>query len=406
MKQLSAERNVTWILSLFVISIFSACEEPEYPESIWEGDDVGEAYPSISLVQPEDGSLAGVGEVTIIGENFSADSADNIVFFDGSLATILSASEMELLVRAPDLSGDSLTIKVAVTGAFEFAEYHPYKLEPAVTEYGAFGEFDDIYAMAMDTDENLYISIYARTITMVDSTEEKSEYASWGGPPLILAGMKMGPDGYLYFAANRTQLYRINPDDGSRETFAVFEEKVLDLDFDSDLNLYAAGKEGRVFLTTPEGDTATVAQYDTEIEFNCVRVFGDHVYLTGESPTQKAIWRNEIEDGGTLGPGELVFDWDEFAGDLGPSIQAITFAEDGTLFIGSNREEALYALEPPYSESTPEPLYPQVLVPPASWLSWGNGKYLYVNRHSDDTAQRRVLKVNMKQEGAPYYGRQ
>lgn len=394
------------VVSGLAIFAFFACEAPDYPENIWNPDDRGKLSPSISLVEPEDGSLAGVGEVSITGENFSAELEDNMVFFDGSLATLLSASETKLEVLAPDLTGDSIIVKVAVAGAFQFAEYSPYKLETAVEEYGEFGEFDDVNAMAMDSGENLYVSLYSRTITVVDSSGEKSEYASWSGPPLTATGMKIGPDNYLYFTANRNDLYRINPNDFSRETFAKFEEKVIDLDFDAGLNIYAAGKEGKVFVATPDGDTATVAVYDEDVEFNCVRVFGDHVYLTGSSSTQRGIWRHEILSDATLGPSELVFDWREFAGDLGPAIQAITFAANGDMFIGVDSEEALYVLVTPYETSTPQPFYPEVLIPPASWLTWGNGDHLYINRHSTDASQRRVLKVNMKQEGAPYHGRQ
>ncbi|MFQ6616325.1 MAG: IPT/TIG domain-containing protein [Fidelibacterota bacterium] len=396
----------TLIFSFVAALVLIGCEEPDYPENIWDPGDTGNPSPSISAVQPVDGSLAGIGEVTIIGENFSPVLDDNMVFFDGSVATLLTGSETQLEVQVPDLTGDSITIKVAVAGAFEFAEYSPYKLEAAVEEYGGFGEFDDVNAMAMDSEENLYVSLYSRNITVVDTSGEKSTYATWSGPPLTATGMKMGPDGFLYFAANRDVLYRINPDDFSRETFVEFEEKVSDFDFDADLNLYAAGKKGRVFLATPGGDTATVARYDEDMEFNCVRVFGSHVYLTGTSLTEEGIWRHEITGGATLGDAELVFDWGTFAGDLGPAIQAITFAASGDMFIGVDRDEALYILQTPHETSTPEPFYSTVLTSPGSWLSWGNGEHLYVNRHSDDAAERRVLKVNMMREGAPYYGRQ
>jgi hypothetical protein len=44
-----------------------------------------------------------------------------------------------------------------------------------------------------------------------------------------------------------------------------------------------------------------------------------------------------------------------------------------------------------------------VLVPPISYMAWGNNEFLYLINRIEET--NRVLKVDTRMEGAEYYGR-
>ena len=56
------------ILSLFRIIlpislVMFSCEDPNYPENIWDEDDQGNASPSISSVEPGGSAFAGIDKI-------------------------------------------------------------------------------------------------------------------------------------------------------------------------------------------------------------------------------------------------------------------------------------------------------------------------------------------------------
>lgn len=411
MERIISRRNAQWISTFLTMALFSACEEPDYPENIWNPDDQGGPTPVITSVEPDSGKVfAGVDTIRIKGGNFSL--VENHVFFEGLEATIFSTSEAELVVEAPIMIGDSLTIKVSIQGAYLFGEYYPYKLQAASLDYYSFGESEIAYGMAMDNDENLYVSIDpGQKIVKVTPDGETSEYGTTSFP--YSAKMKMGPEGYLYCirVEKNKKLFRIPPGGGSSESFESFPEKVYDFDFDSDGNLYAGGEDSTLFRLTPGGDIKAVAVYPDQVEIRFVRVFDGYVYITGQytgddsTVVQEGIWRNLIINADTLDTTEFVFDWGEFADPDRPQITGITFSLDGDIYIGADKDEAIYVLQPPYDE-LPQPLYPNILEPPSNRLCWGNDDFLYVNRWDEKALVSRVIRIDTRKDGAPYYGRE
>ena len=120
--------------------IFS-CEDPNYPENIWDENDQGNASPSISSVEPE-AAFAGIDTLTINGQNFSENTSENLVYFNNMLGEVINATSTSLRVITPNLVSDSVKIRVAVQGAFLFADHsslytltaivHPYKSNKVV----------------------------------------------------------------------------------------------------------------------------------------------------------------------------------------------------------------------------------------------------------------------------------
>ena len=72
--------------------IFS-CEDPNYPENIWDENDQGNASPSISSVEPE-AAFAGIDTLTINGQNFSENTSENLVYFNTVSYTHLTLPTM------------------------------------------------------------------------------------------------------------------------------------------------------------------------------------------------------------------------------------------------------------------------------------------------------------------------
>ena len=140
-------------------------------------------------------------------------------------------------------------------------------------------------------------------------------------------------------------------------------------------------------------------------------MFDGYVFIsaeyTGDDSTEvfRGIWRYQILDAaGNLGEGELYFDWSAHAGEDGPAVLSMTFSEDGDLYLGMDKDQAITILHP---DKTTDFLYPEILKPPSSYLCWGEDKYLYINRHDEsDPDNRRIIRVSLAVRGAPYYGRQ
>jgi hypothetical protein len=392
---------------LFIVGLsLLSCEE-ESKVGVWPPDDSGlKQNPIIRRVEPPTGTFSGIGEITIFGENFSSDVNKNLVYVGIERAWISEATDTMLVVGTPVVTGDSLNIQVTVIGAELFAVYSPYKMEEAVVDFGGFGEFRDGNGLAMDADDTLYVSLKPNQVIAISPDEEEKPYGTTS--VLSLSAMRMGPGGYLYGVAGRKSIYRIPPGGGASEEFVGgIPERVSDLDFDASGNIFTGGKNAILFRVTPEGDVKAITTYPEGVELRSIRVFDGYVYVAGDGAgADSAIWRNEIISSDSLGPTEEVFDWGRFAGEDGALILALTFAADGDMYLGLDRDVAVYVLAPPYAAAAPEPLYPKVLEAPSNVLLWDNDQFLYINRHPAELTERQVFRVAIGKEGAPYYGRQ
>ncbi len=394
------------------------CSEPDYPKNIYDPNAEALPDPVITSVSPSDSVFSGIGIVTITGQNFSDRLDQNLIYFNGNRGEIQSASNTELVVKTPNLIADSVKIQVAVIGAYKFAEYDNYKLYPPVVEWGNFDHFFALYGMAMDTAENLYVSHSDdRDILRVfaDGTRDSVVYGTHSAF-LKADAMRMGPDGELYLARRYKTIYKIPAGGGTASAWKSLPGsiKAYDLDFDQHGNLYSGGRKNelyRINVLTGESSFSTVAQYPTDVHVNAIRVFDGYVYIIGHyigtdtTVIQDGIWRNQIQDASTLGPTELVIDWGAAMGPTAPIMNGITFSADGTMIIACDNEVALFSVEPPYSDQEITPIYTEVLDPPATKITWGNGGYLYVNSRSSDDAKKRIFRIDMVTQGAPYYGR-
>ena len=419
---------IVFILILSAIFIQMGCEN-NYPDSNGPSAYSSKPTPVITDISP-DSSYSGIGIVTITGQHFSAEVSENRVFFGGQPAKVLSASETELEVQVPTLVEDSLLIQINVKGAFLFGEYGgpgssdvPFKLNDALIRYLAIDEIVIIGGLAVDVNENIYTILESpRGIVQISEPDSTNLPQYSPSPTSVGLGMKMGPGGYLYFARKNKNIYRVLPGGGSYEIFAKVSENCLDLDFDENLNLFAAGKEGKIFSLNPSTDTMTVARYGEDYDINIMRVYDGYLYSvldyigTDTTVFQRGIWRNQILDAaGTLGTNELVFDWNAYVGKFGPEIKAMVVDENGIFYLGNDyagndRNEAITMLD--ISSGTTKSLYPEILNPGAYNLCWGNTNYLYIHHYLVEvtagvtTKTRRLLRLSMPVNSAPYYGRQ
>ncbi|NOZ75561.1 MAG: hypothetical protein GXO90_09360 [FCB group bacterium] len=412
-------KNKLFFLGALVGSLLIMnCSEPDYPENIYNPDAEALPDPVITSVSPSDSAFAGIGIVTLTGQNFSDRLDQNLVYFNGTKGDIQTASTTELVVKAPNLIADSVKIQVAVIGAYQFADYNNYKLYPPVIEWGNFDHFFALYGMAMDTSNNLYVSHSDdRDILRVFSTGERDSLVYGTHSAFLKAdAMRMGPDGELYIARRYKKIYKIQAGGGSASAWMSLpgNVKAYDLDFDQYGNLYTGGRKNelyRVNVLSGESAFSAVAEYPTDVHVNAIRVFDGYVYIIGDyigtdtTVIQDGIWRNQIQDASTLGTTELVIDWSTAMGPDAPILNGITFAQDGTMILSCDNVAALYSIDPPYSDQEIAPIYTEVLDPPATKITWGTGNYLFVNSRSSDDTKKRIFRIDMVKPGAPYYGR-
>lgn len=419
MNEFFTKQRAILFMSLVLI-LFVSCEK-EPTQSVFVENPTPKPDPVISSIEPSNSALAGIGQITIKGSNFSPKIEDNDVIIGRKPATVISASESELVVQSPNIVGDSLEIKVSVIGAFLFSNIMYYNLESALEQYSTIGFTEVMHGITVDKDENLYVSVsrdgssIVRRIDRVltDGSIEKG----WGSTSFLSAShMRMGPGNSLYLARNTSSLYYIGSGGGSSSSFATLSGSVYDLDFNPDSSMYAAGNGNSLYLVQTNGDFESVADYASTY-VRGVRVFNGYVYVAGtESGSTEAVWRNHINSPGSLGPKELVIDLTTQLG-FPTQILAITFAEDGDMYLSIiNSDDPILVVHP---DGSFEPLYPGVLKPAdavnieVTDMAWGNGVFLYINRftqflENDGSLRtvREMFKVNMQKNGAVYYGRE
>ena len=395
----------TILLSLIIVS----CEDPNYPDSVWDEDDAGNATPSISSVEPASGAFAGIDTITITGQNFSDTESKNLVYFNSMLGTVVNATTTGLQVVTPNLVSDSVQIRVAVEGAFIFGDYgNLYSLTAAVLDYGPFDQFTDIYSLDLDREENLIVSMDGSPNAEFWIVDTNQDSAVWSGSLAKGSGMKLGPTGSVYFVNYQRYLYK-DEQGTPKENTEIFKRlngNATDLDFDSNGNLYAGGTGSTIDVVDINDDGGltsgvTEAKNLDTLDVISLRVFNNFVYvLTTTITSSQAIYKLPIlDDSGSLGDLELVFDWSAYSNSESTAL-CFTLSETGDIFVGSDSEtEPLTYI----TDGSGSGFYSSILTAPISYMAWGNFQYLYLINRTDET--KRVQRVDTRMNGADYYGR-
>ena len=181
---------------------------------------------------------------------------------------------------------------------------------------------------------------------------------------------------------------------------------MTDLDFDSNGNLFAGGT-GSIIDVVDINDDGGLTSGVTEVknldtlDVISLRVFNDHLYvLTTTVSSDQAIYKMQIlDDSGSLGDMELVFDWSAYTNKLSSAL-CFTLSEAGDLFVGSDSDvQPLTYIQ----NGNASGFYSSILTAPITYMAWGNSNYLYLINKTEET--NRVQRVDTRMSGADYYGR-
>ncbi len=393
-------RKVGWRyggLAVFLL-LFAACQY-DYPPSLFDPNEKSKPQPVVTEVIPPDSAYAGVGTITIRGRNFSPKPEENLVFFNAQRAEVLQASETELVVKTPNLVADSILIKIAVHGAELFSEPVRYKLVAAVSEHGKLLEGEVAFGIAADREGNIFVSIEGKRIKKITPAGKTSIFTNTTF--LRANSMKMGPGDTLYAAtaAGRARIIQTISPDGVGRTFVSLPGNPRDFDFDADGNIWVSAFKD-IYLVRPDGSRAKADSYPVDIE--AVRVFEGYLYVGGkdELSGEAKIWRSPIQ-GETLGEKEVFLDLAAANWLEGADVLSLTFAKDGTLYLGTNHPK--YGIFVVNANKEGEPLYPGLIEPQVYAMTWPAGNAIFAVVQFPGGSK--IIKVNVGKEGAPYYGR-
>ena len=395
----------SYLILLYIAFLSLSCDDPNSTPGVWDSGDDGELAPFVNGIDPPDSAFAGSDEITIYGGNFGEDKDGVFVYFNTGLGEVIAAENSSIVVIPPNIVSDSISIKIAVHGAFQFAQYQKtYILYPRIIKYGAFDALDEsIWGLEVDNNENLYVGLSSfpeGTIDKLSPPEGIRESAFINAVLQTPFSMRIGPGDDIYYVDGANP-YIIKHDlETGSPSYNTLPGVAFDLDFDTNGNLYCGGSGQNLYKVQTDLSSIVAADY-TEISIRAVRVYDGYVYVGEESGVPNiGIWRNQIiSSDGSLGEKEIYLDWGEYVSE-NSNITCITFDENGIMYVSSDADVAIATFD---SEMKLSELYPKIISAPITKMTWGSGNYLYLNFRGDPRA---LYRLEMGVKGAPYYGRQ
>jgi hypothetical protein len=411
---MSQRVRASFLAAAFVVTGLAACNE-DPPPSAWDPEYTSpRPQPVITGIAPEAG-LANVSVLTISGRYFDPDPPHNLVFFDNVLVPVLQAASTELLMKAPDLAKDSISVKIGVYRAYLYSEPVLYRLSAATQETGNFQPNEVPVGVECDTAGNAYVSIggvpaSASGVFKITPTGGRSLYSQlFASTVSTWSSMKFGPGGALFCVSARNIIFRIPPGGGTSAIWlsgntANGLTALYDFDFDREGNIWAGGPASG---TSEANKIFRVARDRSVMGFpfagiiRAIRVFNGYVYAGGRRGNAEKVWRLPIVSADSLGAEEEYFNFSSVS--VTGIITAITLDTGGDLYIGTDAKDGIVIVHPTKAS---EPLYPGVILPRTVSLCWGNGTDLFQSRTSSAAGVASTLvRINMLKSGAPYYGR-
>ena len=384
---------------------FSGCTKKPDP-SLYDPNWQSLPAPTITSISPPKPALAGVSTLTITGTNFSPAKANNVVYFDAASAAVLTASATQITVRAPNIVKDSILVTVAVLGSQYFSNYFPYNLAAAVVTFPLLVGGEVPYGIECDTTGNLYVSMTSGGtgvgVKKITPDGTRADFSpQFSSAVNHWTGMKFGPAHFLYAAAGRNILFRMPAAGGASAVWAsALAGTVSDIDFDQQGNCWGVGAGG--FIVEVKQDL-TKKSFPFAGTAYSVRVFGTNLFVAAHRDTTVKIWSLPIV-GDSVGAEQVYFDFGSHYS--GSDAYAITFASDGSLFVGTSASAGIVLVHP---DQTFEPYYPGLLLPQPIAFAWGKGTTMYLSR-GGSLNPTILQRLNMQTSStpyasAPYYGR-
>jgi hypothetical protein len=399
MRPLSMIRLLFFLAALGLL-LMSGCSKPT-ENALYDPNAAYGLTPFISNVTPAGSAVAGIDTLLIQGANFSSVLAENSVYFNSSPATLLSCTTTQIKLIAPLVPSDSIGIRVAVRGALSFTDVAQYKLKAAVANFGTFTATEMSSSLATDASGSVYSAVLNNAIeagiSKFTTAGVRSSYAPATAGVALWTSLKVGPGGYLYAARNFRALYRYSPGGGAAAALWLafpVGTAIADIDFDQSGNAWGGGNNSNIYRVD---QSKVITTFPFVGNVHSVRVFNGYLYFSAKTDAGEKIWRAQISAAG-LGTPELYFD---FAAVYPTNIPlAITFATDGTMYVGTDASDGLLIVYTNKTYSAPFAVYKASFGTGLGYLTWGNADDLYAS-----TSNGILLKLTIRgKTSAPYNG--
>lgn len=411
LRSMTVSKNA-WLLPAIGVALLlvGGCQTNPYTPNLFNPNYTSATPPTLTSISPTGSALAGVTTVTITGTGFSTNAAENLVFFSTAQATILQASATQLVMTAPILVADSVSVFATLTGSSRYSNAIQYKLVAAVSSFGDLSKTETPYGLTCDTAGNVYVSVVDNGtgvgIKEFSPAGVRSSFASTGGVTLF-SNLKVGPGGAVYAARGLKVLYQIPAGGGTPAPWlypggGYAGGNIFDFDFDAQGNMWAAGND--VVITRIKSDKS-FKTFPFVGDVKSVRVYSGYVYIAANTDTTSNIWRFPIVSSDSLGPAEKYFAFSTLYGVPGAVAYAITFSSDGYMYIGIDGPATILLVHP---DKSWEPYYPGLFSVGSQQsvsFAWDAHSTLYLSR-TGTTVSHTVTKINTQKTSAPYYGRQ
>jgi sugar lactone lactonase YvrE len=383
--------KITMVILAFTIFmvLMIACEGPDQPTYNENNDPNPTGNPAavISSLSPTEGFLKDV--ITINGSGFNTTPEYNLVAFGTQVANCISASATKLEVIAPNLSDETVNVKMAVKGS----EFWSNELE--FTFYNTLEVIDEEIVwpngVAVDDNDNVYIgSADEGIIYKIDPDGNKTEFAEVP----ISGSMEFGPENYLYICAQgEGKIVRVSPDGNTIED-VVEVESPIDFDWDANGDMYIvsnwieAEEMGGIFRYDTGGN---LTQLVTLGSCKCLRIFEN--ILVVSDIWEGNILRYDITASGLENETVILSDF---------TALGIEFDANGMLYFTHAWEETLYFMEPEEGAEM-QVMYDGQLMTPMHYLTFYKKKMYIVYPGWGDVGMTMSAYIGVDQ--APNYGR-
>ncbi|HPG38946.1 MAG TPA: IPT/TIG domain-containing protein [bacterium] len=368
---------------ILLLLLFAGCEGPSQPTFGPGNPDPnpsGSTPAALNTISPQEGYLKDI--VTITGSGFNTNPEYTLVAFGKQTGKVIAATANEIQVQAPNISSDTVKVKVAIKGS----EFWSNELEFVFKNTIDIIDEEIVWPNGVDVDnnDNIYIGSAAdSTIFKITPDGEKSVFAAVH----VSGAIRFGPNGYLYVCQNHHgKIVRVSPD-GSVIEDVVETDSPVCFDWDENDNLYIVNNGVGISRLTPGGEPELVAELtDPKV----CRVFGNQLFVS--DIWSGIIWRYDITPDGLTNK-EQIFEGDSPLG--------IEFDKDGTMYYTLAWETSLFTLN---SDGVEETLYDGQLMTPMHYITFGK-KFMYIVYPGwGDVGE--VMRVYIGVEGAPNYGRE
>ncbi|MCU7496868.1 MAG: hypothetical protein HF314_14805 [Ignavibacteria bacterium] len=431
-KNIYVNNRIKYLMLFFLaFTIFYGCAEDASPVLYNEYKDKGTPGPTAASISPANFAYAGMDTLTITGTNFT-DSAHTNVYFNNVKATVISVTSTEIKVKAPNLPGDNLDVRVSVNTADVFAVPLKYSLK-AVQEvyYDKYKYTDAAVAITFDREGNLYVSQTDKGagigVKKIDLGKNISDYApkgqetTWSSLKMAYGPYANNGQGQLFGVRKLKGIWKIDPGvaPGAMPWVGgstTIDQNVNDFDFDPAGNIWAAGAGKNIFRVKADKSVVKYPFATSSSKINAVRVFKDpsntlYLYIGGTKDGQEGVWRYKIQgDAIVSGSEELYFDFG--AAYPGKSVLSLAFSVDGYMYIGTTADETIISVSP---SKKAQAFLPGVVMAKFFSFVWDsyptntNAQHLIFSRDltSDETDKQyspKMFSIVMFKQGAPYYG--